>query len=83
MPVHNNGGLDSPAERAVVVRLLEDYEQPVTRDELYSTRADIGAERLDAAIISLTEAQVVRADGGSVRTAPALRRLDDLRLIAI
>jgi hypothetical protein len=83
MPDHNNGGLDTPAERAVVVRLLEDHAEPVTRDELQATRTDIGVERLDAAIVSLSEAEVVRTEGDHVRSAPALRRLDDLRLIAI
>ncbi len=83
MPAHNNGGLDAAAEYAVVIRLLEDHTQPVTRYELYATRADIGAERLDAAILSLTEAQVVRTERDGVRSAPALQRLDDLRLVAI
>jgi hypothetical protein len=83
MPAHNNGGLDAAAEYAVVIRLLEDHTQPATRNELYKTRADIGAERLDAAILSLAEAQVVRTEGDGVRSAPALERLDELRLVAI
>jgi len=83
MPAHNNDGLDVAAEYAVVIRLLEDHSQPVIRDELHATRADIGAERLDAAVLSLAEAQVLRTEGDSIRSAPALRRLDDLRLVAI
>ncbi len=83
MPAHNNGGLDTPAEYAVVVRLLEDQAEPVSRDELYSSRREIGVERLDAAITSLAEAEVVRTEGSQVRSAPALQRLDDLQLIAI
>ncbi len=83
MPAHNNAGLDAPAERAVVVRLLEDHEQPVTRDELHATREDIAPGRLDAAILSLAEADILKTEGTSVRSAPALKRLDDLRLVAI
>jgi len=83
MPAHNNGDLDFTAEHAVVIRLLEDHTQPVTRDELHATRPDIAAERLDAAILSLANAQVVRTEGDRVRSAPALQRLDDLRLVAI
>jgi hypothetical protein len=83
MPAHNNDGLDAAAEYAVVIRLLEDHTRPVPRHELYAARADIGGERLDAAIVSLAEAQVVTTEGDSVRSAPALERLDDLRLIAI
>ncbi len=84
MPAHNNGGLDAPAEYAVVIRLLEDHAQPVTRDELYAARSDIGTERLDAAITRLAEAQVVRAEGDDhIRSSPALSRLDNLQLIAI
>ncbi len=83
MPAHNNGGLDVAAQYAVVIRLIEDHTQPVTRDELYATRGDIGRERLDGAIDSLAEAEIVRMEGDSVRSAPALQRLDDLRLVAI
>jgi hypothetical protein len=83
MPAHNIGGLDAAAEYAVVLRLLEDHTEPVTRDELYRARTDIGPQRLDAAILSLAEAQVVKAEGDGVRSAPALQRLDELRLVAI
>jgi hypothetical protein len=83
MPAHNNGDLDATAEHAVVVRLLEDHAESVTRDELYATRSDINSERLDAAILSLAAAEVVSTEGDHIRSAPALIRLDDLRLIAI
>jgi hypothetical protein len=83
MPAHNNGGLDVAAEHAVVIRLLEDHTQPVSRDELYATRDDIGRERLEGAIVSLAEAEVVRTEGDSLRSAPALQRLDALQLVAI
>jgi hypothetical protein len=83
MPAHNNGGLDTAAQRVIVVRLLEDHAQPVTREELHTARPDIGVDRLDAAVISLAEAEVVRADGEQIRSAPALKRLDDLQLVAI
>jgi hypothetical protein len=83
MPAYDTGGVDAAAEHAIVIRLREDHTQPVLRRELYAIRPDIGAARLDNAIISLTEAQVVRAEGNGVRSAPALQRLDDLRLIAI
>ncbi len=82
MPGHNNG-LDTAAERVVLLRLLEDHERPVMREELHTARPDIGADRLDAAVLSLAEAQVVRADGEQVSSAPALKRLDDLQLVAI
>jgi hypothetical protein len=83
MPAHNTGGLDAAAEYAVVIRLLEDHTQPVSRAELYTTRSDIGAVRLEAAIIQLVANQLVLADESSVRSAPALQHLDELRLIAI
>jgi len=83
MPAHNIGGLDTAAQRVVVVRLLEDHAQPVTRKELHAARPDIGADRPDAAVISLAEAEVVQADGEQVSSAPALKRLDHLQLVAI
>jgi len=63
--------------------LREDHERPVTREELHAARSDIGADRLDVAVISLAEAEVVLADGQQVSSAPALKRLDDLQLVAI
>jgi hypothetical protein len=83
MPAHNTGGLDAAAHYAVVIRLLEDHTLPVTRAELYATRSDIDAERLDAAVVQLTEKQVVQVDGDSVSSAPALQHLDELGLVAI
>jgi hypothetical protein len=83
MPAHNNGGLDTAAQRLIVVRLLEDHARPVSREELHTARPDIGADRLDAAVDSLAEAQVVQADGLQVSSTPALKRLDDLQLVAI
>jgi hypothetical protein len=83
MPAHNNADLDAAAEHAVVVRLLEDHELAVTRDELYAAQPDLGVERLDAAVLSLAEVKVVLVTVGSVRSTPALQRLDELRLLAI
>jgi hypothetical protein len=83
MPAHTSGGLDDVAERAVLLRLLEDHAQPVSRRELYAERDDIGADRLAAAIDSLRAAEVLRVEDEAIRSAPALQRLDGLRLIAI
>jgi hypothetical protein len=81
--VHNIGGLDAAAEITVIIRLLEDHTELVKRTELYETRPEIGAERLDAAILSLIEAQVICSEHGGVRCAAALQRLDALRLVAV
>jgi len=83
MPANTSGELDDIAERAVILRLLEDHTRPVSRDELYAERQDIGADRLAAAILSLSEAEVLRAEDQQVQSAPALKRLDELRLVAI
>jgi hypothetical protein len=84
MPAHNNGGRDAVAEKIIVRRVLENHTEPVARSELYAARPDIGAERFDTAILSLTEAQILTAEvDSSVRSAPALQRLDDLNFIAI
>lgn len=84
MRTHDTGALDAEAERAVVVRLLEDTTQPVPADKLYSPNApNIDAARLRAAVASLEAVGVVTTDPEGVRVAPSLRRLDDLRLVAI
>lgn len=83
MPANTTGESDDAAERAVVLRLLEDHDRPVSRDELCAERGDIGAERFAAAISALDAAEVLRVEGETIRSAPALQRLDGLRFIAI
>jgi hypothetical protein len=71
-------------ERAVVVQLL-DRARPFPSADLHAAIRDGPTPTdIDAAVVSLLDAGVVHRDRrGSLRTTPAVQRLDRLRLIAI
>jgi hypothetical protein len=75
-------GLDIDAERAVVARVTEDDSELVTRDQLHAATPQITPERLDAAVLSLSRAHVLRIDRDGVRATEPLQRLSVLRMVA-
>lgn len=81
MPKQDTDRLDIDAERAVVARLSEDDSELVTRDQLHAATPQITPERLDAAVISLGRAHVLRIDRDGVRASEPLERLSVLRMV--
>jgi hypothetical protein len=81
MPKQLTDGLDVTAERAVVARISEDNSELVTRDQLHAATPQIAPERLDAAVLSLSRAHVLRIDGDGVRATEPLQRLSVLRMV--
>jgi hypothetical protein len=71
-------------ERAVVVQLL-DRARPIPSGDLYRAIRDCPTPAdIDAAVLRLLDAGVVRReDGGLLHTTSAVECLDRLRLIAI
>jgi hypothetical protein len=71
-------------ERAIVVQLLsEDRCECWSRAELARALPGCDGEALEGMLARLCRAGVLSAEGSSVRVARAVRRLDELELIAI
>jgi len=73
---------DAAAERLVVLQVVG-VPRGRQRSVIYTALADIGRERVDAAIDSLQQAGVVLVVGRAVRQSTALERLDRLELICV
>jgi len=74
--------LDAAAERLVVLQVAG-VPRGRQRSVIDATLADVGRERVDAAIDSLQRAGVVLVVGRAVRQSAVLERLDRLKLICV
>ncbi len=74
---------DDNAVQATVVLQLLGRAGAYPRAELYAALKDIAAERITAALDSLSAAGVVQLDARRVGATEAVQRLDDLGLIAV
>jgi hypothetical protein len=77
-----NDPTDAPAEAAVVLQLTGRL-QALPREQLHEALDDISIERVNAALDSLAEADVVRLTAGSVHAGASLQRIDALGLICV
>jgi ubiquinone biosynthesis protein UbiJ len=75
--------LDDNAVQAKVVLQLLGRAAAYPRADLSAALGDIATERIAAALDSLADAGVVELMGGGVRATEAVKRLDELALIAI
>jgi ubiquinone biosynthesis protein UbiJ len=73
---------DNAVQASVVLHLLG-RAGAYPRAELSAALGDIAADQLAAALDSLTQAGVVRSGSRDVQATEAVRRLDELGLIAI
>jgi hypothetical protein len=74
---------DDNAVQAKVVLQLLGRGGAYPRTDLFAALEDVGPERITDALSSLVSAGVVQLDTGGVRTSEAVRRLDELGLIAL
>ncbi|HTB70089.1 MAG TPA: hypothetical protein VK707_03845 [Solirubrobacteraceae bacterium] len=74
---------DDSAVQATVVLQLLGRAAAYPRADLAAALTDIAADRITAALDSLADAGVVQLEAGGVRATEAVRRLDELGLIAI
>jgi hypothetical protein len=73
-----------PVERAVVLQILrDDHAARWSRAELAREMPDFAPAVLTAALERLEHAGVVRLHGPRLAASPAVRRLDELELIAV
>lgn len=82
MPGQDTGGIDTTAEQAIVLQVLDQTSEH-TRVGLQTNLKDFEAARVDAAIESLERAGVIHTDTRSLYPTAALQRLDVLGLICI
>jgi predicted transcriptional regulator len=75
--------LDDNAVQAKVVLQLLGRVAAYPRTDLVAALEDIATERISAALDSLADAGVVEFEGAGVRATEAVKRLDELALIAI
>jgi hypothetical protein len=74
---------DDNAVQAKVVLQLLGRAGAYPRADLFAALEGIGPERIEGALGSLEDAGVVQLGTGGVRTTEAVRRLDELGLIAL
>ncbi len=82
MPGQDTGGIDTPAEQAIILQVLDPTTEH-TRLELQTNLKDFEKARVDAAILSLQRAGVIHVDARTLYPTVALQRLDVLGLICI
>jgi hypothetical protein len=81
-PKQDQGQIDARTERLIVLQLIGS-EHTVERARLYQSLADIERAQVEAAIARLALDGVIDAQATSVRSSPALVRLERLRMICL
>jgi DNA-binding HxlR family transcriptional regulator len=82
----NRRWIDDPAivARAVVLQILGEHrEKRWSAAELERELSDLQPDALQEALLSLERAGVLERSGETVRASQAVRRLDELDLIAV
>jgi len=82
----NRGKVNDPAivQRAVVLQILGEHrEERWSPAELERELSDLQPGALQEALLSLERAGVLERSGETVRASQAVRRLDELDLIAV
>jgi hypothetical protein len=74
--------IDVSVQATIVLELLG-RTGGYSRSDLYTAFKDINADRITAALTSLSDAGVIRLEDRTVHPTAATQRLDLLRLIAI
>lgn len=74
---------DDIAVQATVVLHLLGRDRAYPRTNVFADLPGVGADELKAALASLADAGVIQLAEGNVRSSAALRRLDEIGLIAI